>query len=699
MSFHTLSPLIACFFNTLLVLLVLRKVRWSFIHLLFALFLTSMGFYALVIYFMRASPDTASAYYWERFIIAIGPIASLLFYHFTFHFTRRKPPAMLLIISYLVAFSFAGLSNTDLVVQGMQVKSYGYAFIPGPLFAVYGACAYIFAVLGVYNLIRHFRSPASPEDKNRTAYIMAGMGFYFLGGISDFLPVLGVPIYPMGIVANILFSFLATVAILREHLLDIRIVMRRGLTYGIVSAGLIGTYVGLIYLVTLLPGIQRIALWGNVLFIFFLAIVLHPLLGRVQHLVERWFYRERYDYLKALEQFTRESQSITDLDKLSSTLTRTVALAMQAKNAYLMLPTPQTEDFVLYSAAKSNSSISCSLQASSPFLSWLRRNDLFLNHRDLEILPQLKALPADHKRALDQMGGEIYIPLKTAGGLAGVLALTAKLSEEPYSNEDLDLLWNLARHSAISIENARLYAEEKHRASELEKLEQMKSSLLVTISHQLKTPLTSIRVVTDLMVEEEEKNPSPVYSESVRILSIGVDALQRLINEVLDLAKMQTATLALHRYTEDIIELIRDVAALVGTMLERKEQTLELDLPNHLPLVLIDQQRMHQVLINLVENAIKFTPRGGHMIVRAREVEDACLIVEVEDTGPGIPENEQQNIFKAYYQVPSATGYEQGSGLGLAIAKSLIELHGGKIWIKSEVGKGSIFSFSIPLEK
>jgi len=391
-----------------------------------------------------------------------------------------------------------------------------------------------------------------------------------------------------------------------------------------------------------------------------------------------------------------ETQSVIDLQGLSIALTEVVALAMQARNVFLLLSSPQTDDFILYPATD-NVLYTGSIATGSALMRWMRREEGHLRSIDLDILPEFRGLRAKERDFLEKLGGEIYMPLKTPGGLTGILILAPKLSQKPYSNEDIALLWTLTRQAAMSIENARLYAEERERAAALRTLEQMKSEFLVTASHQLKTPLTSVKVAADILIEQEGKTPSASRLPMIQTLSVGVSSLERLINEVLDFAKMQTATLDIHREPSDILRLIRDVAAMIAPALQRKKQKLELELPDTLPLTLIDWHRLEQVLINLMENASKFTPRNERIAVRAGEDSQSGVIVEIEDSGPGIPPDEQDKIFQPYYQASGTSGYYAGSGLGLAIARSLVQLHQGKIWVKSKVGEGSTFYFSVPV--
>jgi len=698
MSLWVCIPLIPGGLNLLLIFLVIRSNWREPLNRVVSLFLLGLAVWAFAVFGLRIAPTLEEALPWQRIALANGPIGAVLYYHFTVLLSGKatsKVSKRLIVSGYLLVILFMFLVPTDLLVKGNQMKFYGPAPVLGNAFFVYITLLYLYVLMGVINLWRAVRRSPSHQERNRSAYIILGTACFLLGGMSDFLPVIGFNIYPLGVIGNLLFCLFVTVAIVRHQLLDIRIVFRMGLSYGIISALIVGVYVGIIFLFTSLFGTEGISVWANITVIFIVAMTLQPVLRRVQRMVDRLFYRERYDYLEALERFTRETQSVVDLQGLSTALTEAVALAMQARNAYLLLLSPQTNDFVLYPSADNKPSAD-SISTNSSLIRWMRRKEGYLRSFDLDILPQLRGLRAKEWEFLKQLGGEIYMPLKTPGGLTGVLILAPKLSKVPYSNEDVALLWTLTRQAAMSIENARLYAEERERAAALKTLEQMKSEFLVAASHQLKTPLTSVKVAADILMEQEGKDPSAARIPMIQTLSVGVSSLERLVNEVLDFAKMQTATLDIHRELSDVLQLIRDVAAMMTPTLQRKKQKLELELPDTLPLILIDWHRLEQALINLLENASKFTPKGGQISVRVNEDAQLGVRVEIEDSGPGIPADEQEKIFEPYYQASDTSGYYAGSGLGLAIARSLIQLHQGKIWLESKVGEGSTFYFSVP---
>jgi signal transduction histidine kinase len=697
-------PLIEIAFCLVLLVLLVIRGKHHVARKPFFLFLLSMALWGLFIYMMRRESDLTTALLWERLVFVAIFSASILFYRFTVKLTGARPRRWLHYLPYGLYFVCISLIPTRLMVSGMQMMWYGKAPMIGPLFPAYVISVYLPLILGLVILRRHRRYSRNVDEKIRLQYIIAGIVAMFIGGTTDYLPVLGISMYPLGIIGNILFCVLATVAMLRYNLLEMRVMFRKGIAYALVGVLVLGIFGGMTLLLSNVfhTSLNPMSLTITILSVLIALLVftfVQPVLPLFQRIVDRWFYRERYDYIQALRRFSQETQSVTDFQGLSTALTKAVALAMQSKNAYLLLSSPQTNDFILHSSANGDTLATDSISANSVFLTWMRRNDGFLRSSDLDILPEFRGLRTNEKKYLEALGGEIYMPLKTPAGLTGVLIIAPKLSEKPYSNEDITLLWTLTRQAAMSIENARLYAEERERASELKTLDRMKSEFMVAASHQLKTPLTSVKVAADILIEQEEREPSASRIQMIQTLNMGVESLQRLVNEVLDFAKMQTATLDIHQEPSDITHLVQDIAVLMAPAFQRRKQHLELALLDPLPPAMIDRQRLNQVLMNLLENASKFTPKGGQITVRTAKDAQLGIIVEVEDTGPGISKEEQERVFEPYYQVTDSPGYYTGSGLGLAIAKSLVELHGGKIWLKSKIGKGSTFLFSVPVAK
>lgn len=696
---YFLLPLVLFLFSAFLLSLVLRSNwrRWD--NRVFCLFLSAMALWGLTVFGMRTSPDLEAAFAWEKWLIAVIPIVTVLFYHFTLAFTRNKF-RWLLYFFYLSVSAFALASMSNLVVTGMQLKPYGYAPVISPLFALYLVITYSSSFLGIYNLVRAHKRTRAREEKRRYAYVVLGVACSLVGGTTDYLPVLGLPLYPLGIVGNIFFSLFATIAILRYRLLELRAVLRQGFAYILLSTFILGLY-GASFLAT-----QSLFRYGDpyvnflvaIVSILLVAIFLHPLLNRVQEWVARLFQRERYTHLEALQRFSHETRDITDLNTLSSALIQTVSRAMQAERVMLMLPSSERGDFVVAcDSAEGESTLT--LRRQSGLVSWLSREDTILTAEKLDFDPFLQALSAAEREALTGLRAQLFVPLKAKGQLSGLLILGQKLSDDDYSREDLELLWTVSSQAAMSLENARLYSQEMERLRELESLGRLKTTLLLTVSHELKTPITAIKTSVDLLAEQVAQQSSTRSVRLVRIINRGVDRLQKLVQESLDYAQMQSASLQLKLEPTDMKLLFEEAAGFLDASFKAKKQTFELDLPGSLPLMLIDGARIERVLLNLLTNANKFTPVGGKIRVSLRS-ENGRLVTEIQDTGPGIPEDERNLLLAGYYRAQRAdTGPSGGTGLGLPIAKYLVELHGGQIWVESKVGVGSTFSFYLPIKE
>ncbi|MFC1934351.1 sensor histidine kinase, partial [Chloroflexota bacterium] len=181
-----------------------------------------------------------------------------------------------------------------------------------------------------------------------------------------------------------------------------------------------------------------------------------------------------------------------------------------------------------------------------------------------------------------------------------------------------------------------------------------------------------------------------------RSINKGAHTLSKRIGELLDVARGELGMLELNRKKTDLLELLHMVAEDMTPLASSRQQVLNLKLPVPLPPTWVDEERLRQVVVNLLDNSFKFTPEGGKVTLRA-EKKGGALIVKVEDTGRGIPPDQQKHLFETYYHGVSDSQHISGIGLGLALSKMIVELHGGKIWVESQEGKGSKFGCSVPL--
>jgi signal transduction histidine kinase len=239
-----------------------------------------------------------------------------------------------------------------------------------------------------------------------------------------------------------------------------------------------------------------------------------------------------------------------------------------------------------------------------------------------------------------------------------------------------------------------LYKEEKALRKELQAEINKRVEFTRALVHEIKTPLTPVVAASELLLEELKEEPVLGLARSI---NKGAYNLNDRIDELLDLARGEVGMLSLTLKTVDPKQLLQEIAHSTSPIAQRNGQTLTLELPPAIPALQADEDRLRQVVLNLVNNALKFTPAGGTITLRAKTVNDG-LVIEVQDNGRGISREAQQWIFEPYRRQGGNGEPRAGLGLGLSLSKKLVELHGGGIWLKSRRGKGSTFTVSIPFE-
>ncbi|XXX77814.1 GAF domain-containing sensor histidine kinase [Sorangium sp. So ce134] len=281
----------------------------------------------------------------------------------------------------------------------------------------------------------------------------------------------------------------------------------------------------------------------------------------------------------------------------------------------------------------------------------------------------------------------ISVPLVTRGTMLGVLTIASGRDDLLYGVEDRALAEDLGRRAALAIDNARLY-ESAQRAI------RAREELVAVVSHDLKSPLATIVMNTSLLRRKlPSSDDAAELRRPVERIQKSADRMNRLIRDLLDLAKLDGGHISIQPVPHDVSVLLGDALELLREEAAEKSLRLEHSVDLGVERALCDRERVLQVIANLVGNAIKFTPPGGEVALRAepwgREVR-----LSVRDTGPGIPEDQRARIFERYWQAKETA--HKGTGLGLSIAKALVEVHGGRIWVESKVGEGSTFFFTLP---
>jgi signal transduction histidine kinase len=307
----------------------------------------------------------------------------------------------------------------------------------------------------------------------------------------------------------------------------------------------------------------------------------------------------------------------------------------------------------------------------------------------------------------------VSVPLIAHDRVLGYLG--ADRGNQRCTQEDLDLLLTIASSVAVAIDNARTYEDVEKLAQTLEErvaertqdlrsanerlqeLDQLKSSFVSIVSHELRTPMTSVKGLVENMLDGLTGHLDDRQTFYLGRVKYNIDRLIRMINDLLDLSRIEAGRMDLHQSAVNLGSIAREVLETLQPMANKRSLILEAHIPPTVGLIQGDRDKLTQIFTNLINNALKFTDPPGTITVEVHQREDGMIQTCVIDTGCGIPLEEQETIFERFYRGQSSEMKNRGAGLGLAITKSLVELHGGTIWVESVPGKGSRFCVILPV--
>lgn len=308
----------------------------------------------------------------------------------------------------------------------------------------------------------------------------------------------------------------------------------------------------------------------------------------------------------------------------------------------------------------------------------------------------------------------VLAPILPKEGLQGLIFAGTENKDAPISAGDEELITILANQLGQALENARLFektwraqqdlekkVEERTRdltkaLEEVKRISQRKTEFVSSVSHELRTPLTSIKGYAAILLTGKLGD----LPEEVRIrldkINRHTDELVQFVNDLLDISRIEAGRETMKQVSEELKKIIDSVSDLLSAQLKEKEIELSCDLADNASVVFVDYNQIKRVFINLVNNAIKFSPPKGKITIKSHK-DDKHVQIDISDNGCGIPEHAQESIFEEFYRVDNQINQQfKGTGLGLTLVKNIVQAHKGKIWVKSQPGIGSTFSFTLP---
>jgi len=312
--------------------------------------------------------------------------------------------------------------------------------------------------------------------------------------------------------------------------------------------------------------------------------------------------------------------------------------------------------------------------------------------------PLLVARLTEHDPGLDVFAGAGYrsylcAPLSIVGESIGVIAVASR-EERCFDREELNLLMAIGKEVAIAVRNSQLY-EEASSARALRELDALRTEFLANVSHELRTPLAVIKGSANSLLQPDVDFEEETWRDFMESIDSDADKLTRLVEDLLMMSRLEAGALEVRREKRTVNQVISSVKDRLGKLAGQHE--LSIDVPPDMPPVVVDEGRIGEVLTNLVENAVKYSPQGTPIAITASP-NSGDVIVSVADRGRGIPEELHQKVFDRFYQVNDhREKHRSGTGLGLAICRGIVEAHGGRIWVESRPGRGATFNFTLPV--
>lgn len=704
---HRLLPLLALALNVVLLAAALASDRSHRSNRTFSAVASALALWNIAVFGLRSSADPTIALQWERLLhVAVGLLPAL-FYHYVLAFLNLSARRASLIMAYGLASLFIVATPSASFMSGVHATEWGYAPIAGPVYAPFLAYVYGYFVLGLARLIRALHRARPGFHRTRARWIVAGVVVSLVGGLVDFARfTLGWEhLYPIGIPANALFALALGVAVVRYRLMDIGVVIRRAVLYGLTSLALAPLVFAAVYLTAAFGagGSPPLGGLGTSLIAVAAIAVAMPLLRRLERLLERLIFHREHGVRDALVRLGKNMPAVMDLRRLGASLTGGLVSDVPVRHASLYVRDPKGETYSLFERRTAPDDDVEGLTDDAldeNLVHWLRARRAPVVVEEAIRQGTTRAPHAAAARVLQAVHAAVVLPILEDGRLEAVLIVGEKRSGDGFDRDEIDLLEALAGNTSIALKNARLYDALRRRMEELQATQDqlLQSAKLAAIgelassvAHEVNNPLMVIMGHAGLA----SRDLAGVPGAQARLDGIVEQAHRaaKIIRDLLDFARRREPTVE----SLDIREVLERSLQLVGGRLSGGGVVANADVIGPIPSITGDRDQLTQVFVNLLTNAVDAMPDGGSVLLRT-EVRTAagipCLSVTVSDTGIGMTREQLCRVFEPFYTTKPEG---QGTGLGLAVSAGIVRKHEGTLEAFSAPGKGSTFVVSLPI--
>lgn len=741
------------FFNatasTLLGLLVFLKNKKSLVNRAFAILCLADATWSFPYIFWPLAKTSQEALFWFQLLHIGASFTSIAYLHFASSWLDLYKNKIKKIVrwGYLLAFCFSLSVFSPLFIKEMVPKfTMRFWAVPGPLYHFYLLMFFGYAIYSFYLLITNYKK-TSGIKRIQLRYLLIGMIISYIGGSTNYPLWYNINFPPYGNILASAYLILSAYTIIRYRFMDIRLVVKQVTIYGFSFFVSIGLSLLLMLAALNYSSFYISSPWIGSLILVFGIIIFQLVKEKFSKFANKHLFYTLYSYEKTLADLTEKLSRSIDLNRLVSLTTETIKDVMKLDKICLVLhkiTPPKGELKILNNHQQENNNnivkenkdeadfyLAQNIDFKEKNIDSLAKNKILVHYlenskkplvkdeiehlieefddrRDKEIFKKLE-------ESMKEIEANLYLPLIIEDRLIGLFILGKKISGDAYTIQDLSLLETVANQIAIAINNAQLYEQSQYfnqilrvrvaeatqelagAYRELKKLDDSKTEFLSLASHQLRTPLSAIKGYLSMVMEGDFGKLQKETETAIKNVYQSNERLIALVNDLLNITRIEAGKLEYHSRETDFGKLVEGVIKELEMTAKTKGLELKQKL-SKLPLINIDPDKIRQVLMNLIDNALKYTEKGN-VVVHAKKV-DGHILVEVKDTGIGISRDKTENLFEWFSRGKGALRLDSGGfGLGLYIAKKIIEKANGKIWAESPgENKGSTFTFSLPIK-
>jgi len=709
MNIYASASLSASIIITFLGIFVLANNKKNPINKMFALSSWVIGGWIFCCFLESVLLDKPTVESIDKILNIFAAFSPSLFVHTIYTIVGEKD-RLNIKLCYAISTFLALSIFTPFFAQGVVFRySVRYLTMPGPL---YFGLIFLLTLCGYLSLIvtvKAFRTQIG-HKREQLKYLFAAIAVIVVAALSYFMLIFNIQIPPLDNYLNIVYGVIMTYAIVRHRLMDIEVIIKKGIIYSILMATIIGVYSFLIFLgQNIFQATLGMNQWmAAILTAFAIAIGYKPLETFITNLTNQYFFQKKYDYQATLMQSSEAMNLLTDIDRLIKLTTRIVARRMDlTETSTLVLDEPNHKYIVRAAEGKSKELHGTTLSTNYELFKQLfSTKQILLKDEVVNTLNSKLLMPDEKKRLntikkeMEKLHAQICVPSITRGKYMGnklvaVFCLGEKKSGDMYSNDDIQLLSTLSNQAAVAVENAIMYSdlmkqykelrETKDQLVQSEKLAAL-GTMAAGIAHEIRNPLTSLQLFVQMMAERFDDHE--FRAKFTQIVPPEVERLNRIVNDLVSFAKPSK----LIREPTQITEILDKTIRLSEISFKKLNVKVVKEF-SEVPKVLVDSQQIMQIFLNLIMNGAQAMANGGTLTVKTY-YDDIYkkVCIDVKDTGYGISEDNLKKLFSPFF-----TTKEGGTGLGLAITRRIVEEHKGEIKVKSKVGEGTTFTVELPI--